>query len=107
MKTNTFLNLFQIDKLKSCHFHSAKPFLDDLGTLNDWSVFNYLYKEIYPSELQLADEHASTHETFLNLDITANHGVFVYKLFHKLLLLLVVLFYTKNLIEKLWNCLIE
>ena len=42
-------------------------------------VFNDVYKEIYPRELQLKVEHSGngTHATFLNLDITVKDGVFI------------------------------
>ena len=40
-------------------------------------VFNDVYKEIYPRELQLKVEHSGTHSTFLNLDITVKDGVFI------------------------------
>ena len=75
--------LISNDKVKGCHFHATKHFIDDLGTLNDGCVFNDLYKDTYPPELQLKIEHSGTHVTFLNLDVTAKDGVFIYKLFDK------------------------
>ena len=42
-----------------------------------------VYKDIYPPELQTKAEHFGTHAIFLNLDITAKDGVFIYKLFDK------------------------
>ena len=125
------------DKVKAPHLHATKPFIDDLDTFNDGSVFNDVYKDMYTPELQLKVEHSGTHSTFLNLDIMGKDGVFVYKLFNKrdtfpflwfscltlivtspnqcfiLLLLvnfleqLVLLFYSKTLMKKSWNCLIE
>ena len=71
------------DKVKARHFHATNRFIDDLGTLNDEGVFNYVYKDIYPTELQLKVEHSGTHATFLNLDITVKNGVFIYKLIDK------------------------
>ena len=73
--------LISSDKVKACHFHATKRFIYDLGTLNDGGVFNDVYKDIYPPELQLKVEHSGTYATFLNLDITLKDGVFVYKLF--------------------------
>ena len=70
------------DKEKAPHFHATKPFIDDLGTFNDGCVFNDVYKDMYPPELQLKVEHSGTHATFLNLDVMGKDGVFVYKLFN-------------------------
>ena len=75
--------LISNDKVKAHHFNATKRLIDDLGTLNDGSVFNDVYKDIYLLELQLKDEHSGTHVTFLNLDITVKDGVFIYKLFDK------------------------
>ena len=71
------------DKVKAPHLHATKPFIDDLDTFNDGSVFNDVYKDMYTPELQLKVEHSGTHSTFLNLDIMGKDGVFVYKLFNK------------------------
>ena len=75
------------DKVKARHFHATKRFLDDLGTLIHGGLFSdddgFTYKDIYPPELQLKVEHFCTHATFLNLDITVNDGLFIYKLFDK------------------------
>ena len=62
--------LISNEKVKAGHFHVTKRFIYDLGTLNDGSVFNDVYKDIYPPELHLKVEHSGTHATFLNLDIT-------------------------------------
>ena len=32
--------LISNDKVKACHFHATKHFIDDLGTLNDGGVLN-------------------------------------------------------------------
>ena len=58
------------DKVKACHFQATKHFIDYPGNLNHGSVFNNVYKDIYPPELQVKVEHSCTHVTFLNLDIT-------------------------------------
>ena len=66
------------DKNKARHFHATKHFVDDLGTLNDGSVFSDVYNGVYPPKLQLKVEQSGTHVTFLHLDITVKDGVFVY-----------------------------
>ena len=46
--------LISNDKVKKRHFDIlTQRFIDDLGTLNDESVFNDVCKDIYPPELQL------------------------------------------------------
>ena len=75
--------LISNDKVKARHFHATKRFIDDVGTLNDRSAFNDVYKDIYPPELQLKVEYFVIHATFLNLDITVIHKVSTYKLFDK------------------------
>ena len=69
--------LISNDKVKACHFHATKRFIDDLGTLNDAGAFNDVYKDICSPELQLKVEHSGTHATFLNLDITVKDGLFI------------------------------
>ena len=54
-----------------------------MGEGEGGGVFNDVYKDLYPPELQLKVEHSGTHATFLNLDITVKDGVFIYKLFDK------------------------
>ena len=76
-------DLIASDKVKARHFHSTKRFIDDLCALNDGGEFGRVYKDIYPSELELKVEHSGSHASFLNLDITINEGLFVYKLFDK------------------------
>ena len=71
------------DKVKACHFHATKRFIDNFGTLNDGGVCNDVYKDIYTPEPQLKIENSGTHAAFLNLDITVKDGVFIYKLFDK------------------------
>ena len=60
----------ELDKVKARHLDAAKRIIDDIGTLNDGRIFNDVYKDIYPRELQVKVEHSGTHATFLNLDIT-------------------------------------
>ena len=75
--------LISIGKIQARHFHASKHFIDDLDTLNDGGVFNDIYKDIYPTVLQLKVEHSGTHATLLNSDINAKDEVFNYKLFDK------------------------
>ena len=76
-------DLILTDKVKARHFHSTKRFIDDLCAINDGNLFGRVYQDIYPEELELKLEHSGTHASFLNLDITINEGIFVYKLFDK------------------------
>ena len=69
------------DEVKARHFHKTKRFVDDLVTLNDGGVFNDVYKDIYPLELQLTVKLCGTHSTFLSLNITVKDGIFIYELF--------------------------
>ena len=74
-KNEYMSDLMSNDKVKARHFHATKRSIDDLGTLNDGSVFNDVYKDIYPPKLQLKVEHFGIHVTFLNLDIMVKDGV--------------------------------
>ena len=75
--------LIPLDKVKARHFHSTYRFIDDLCTLNDGGEFGRVYKDIYPSELELKVEHSGSHAICLNLDLTIREGICVYKLFDK------------------------
>ena len=76
-------SLIPDDRISARHFHSTKRFIDDLCALNDGNLFERVYREIYPDELELKMEHSGNHGTFLNLDITIKEGIFVYKLYDK------------------------
>ncbi len=75
--------LIEEDKVKARHFHSTKRFIDDLCAINDGNLFQSVYGEIYPDELELKIEHSGSHASFLNLDISIKDGIFIYKLFDK------------------------
>ena len=75
--------LIEENKVKARHFHSTKRFIDDLCAINDGNLFQSVYGEIYPDELELKIEHSGSHASFLNLDISIKDGIFVYKLFDK------------------------
>ena len=76
-------NMISLNKVKARHFHSTKRFIDDLCALNDGGEFGRSSPDIYPEELDLKLEHNGDHGTFLNLDITIQDGIFVYKLYDK------------------------
>ena len=65
--------LIASDKGKACHFHSIRRFTVDLCALNDGGAF----KDIYPNEMKLEEEHSGSHDTFLCLDITITEDIFV------------------------------
>ena len=75
--------LIEEDKVKARHFHSTKRFIDDLCAINDGNLFQSVYENIYPDELELKVEHSGSHASFLNLDISIKDGIFIYKLFDK------------------------
>ncbi len=76
-------NIIPLHPVKARHFHSTKRFIDDLCAINDGGEFGRVYKDIYPEELELKIEHSGHHASFLNLDITIEDGLFVYKLYDK------------------------
>ena len=82
-EVNYMADLIASDKVKACHFHSIKRFIDDLCALNDGGEFGRVHKDIYPSELELKVEHSGSQASFLNLYITIKEGIFVYRLFDK------------------------
>ena len=82
-EVNYMSELIPLDKVKARHFHSTYRFIDDLCTLNDGGEFGRVYKDIYPSELELKVEHYGSHATCLNLDLNIREGICVYKLFDK------------------------
>ena len=71
------------DPMKARHFHSTKRFIDDLCAINDGGEFGRVFMNIYPEELELKVEHSGCHASFLNLDITIEDNIFVYKLYDK------------------------
>ena len=81
---NKFIShLITNDKARARKFLNAFRFIDDECNLNDSSEFSKSYLEIYPQHLQLKREHHGVHATFLELDITAEDNIFIYKLFDK------------------------
>ena len=76
-------SLISTDPVKARYFHSTKRFIDDLCAINDGYEFGKVYRDIYPVELELKVEHTGQHASFLNLDITMEENIFVYKLYDK------------------------
>ena len=70
--------LIEEDKVKARHFHSTKRFIDDLCAINDGNLFQSVYKEIYPDELELKVEHSGSHASFLNLDLFPSKTGFLF-----------------------------
>ena len=68
---------------RAFRYHGTNRFIDDLIAINDNNDFNNSFKDIYPPQLELKIEHSGIHATFLDLDITIEDGIFVYKLFDK------------------------
>ena len=64
-------------------FHGTSRFIDDLSPINNNGELSSLNKYIYPKQLELKLEHQGEHATFLDLDITIEKNIFVYKLFDK------------------------
>ena len=89
---NLFLYFFESKFMKDLissgskrayRYHGVGRFIDDLCAINDSNDFASSHKCIYPKELELKVEHQGTHATFLDLDITIDEGVFIYKFFDK------------------------
>ena len=64
-------------------FHGTSRFIDDLRTKSNDGEFSSSCKYIYPKQLELKREHEGQHATFLDLDITIEDNLFVFKLFDK------------------------
>jgi len=77
------IDLIRTDKYKASRYHGASRFIDDLCNINDGGEFGRSHNSIYPKELELKVEHNGTHATFLELDITIQDGLFIYKLYDK------------------------
>ena len=75
--------LMSSDKGRAIKFRYATRFIDDNCNLNDDGEFGRSISEIYPDNLEVKCEHEGTHATFLQLDITIQDGLAIYKLFDK------------------------
>ena len=75
--------LMKDDSFRARLYKYAARFIDDQCNLNDSGQFKNTCQTIYPPELQVKCEHEGQHATFLELDITVQDGLFIYKLFDK------------------------
>ena len=75
--------LIRTDRYRGFKFRNCFRFIDDACNINDSGEFQRSYAEIYPKELELKCEHEGKHATFLEIDITVQDDLFVYKLFDK------------------------
>ena len=80
---NFITDLMKTERNLARKFHGISRFIDDLCAINDGNQFAVIYHRIYPKELELKVEHQGNHATFLDLDITIQDGIFIYKLFDK------------------------
>ena len=71
------------DKKRAFKYHGLSRFIDDMCCINDSGEFEKSYRDIYPPSLELKIEHRGQHATFLDLDITIENNIFIYKLFDK------------------------
>ena len=76
-------SLMKTDPFRARLYKYAARFIDDQCNLNDSGQFKIACQSIYPPELQVKCEHEGQHATFLELDITIQDGMFIYKLFDK------------------------
>ena len=76
-------SLMKTDPISARKYKYSFRFIDDEGNLNDSSQFKNSHQIIYPPELQVKCEHDGQHATFLELDISIQDGLFIYKLFDK------------------------
>ena len=79
----TKINSSKEDKILAKRFHATSRFIDDLLALNDGGKFGKVHKKIYSKEMHLKKEHSGKRATYLELDISVLHKIFVYKLFDK------------------------
>ena len=56
--------MIQSDKVCARHFQAFMRFIDDLLGLNDGGEFVSSSGQIYPSDLELKEEHSGIHATF-------------------------------------------
>ena len=76
-------SLMKSDPISARKYKYSFRFIDDEGNLNDSGQFKNSCQTIYPPELQVKCEHEGQHATFLELDISVQDGLFIYKLFDK------------------------
>lgn len=76
-------NLTPLGSPKAYRYYGTSKFIEDLCAVNNNAEFLSCFRKIYPKKLELKVEHQRNHQTFLDLDITIQNGVFVYKRFDK------------------------
>ena len=77
------ISLIKTNNSIAYKFNGCRRFIDDQCCINDSGEFGKSYKYIYPEELELKCEHQGTHATFLDIDISIDDGLFVYKQYDK------------------------
>ena len=77
------ISLIKTNNTIAYKFNGCRRFIDDRCCINDSGEFGKSYKYIYPEELELKCEHQGTHATFLDIDISIDDGLFVYKQYDK------------------------
>ena len=82
-ESNFVQSLISAGSDRAFRYHGTSRFIDDLIAMNDNNDFHNSFRDIYPAQLDLKLEHSGIHATFLDLDITIENGIFVYKLFDK------------------------
>ena len=75
--------LMKQDPSAARKYISSFRFIDDQSNLNDSGQFKSASSSIYPPELEVKCEHEGNHATFLELDVSVQDGLFIYKLFDK------------------------
>ena len=76
-------SLMRTNPQKAMKFRNASRFIDDELNLNDGGEFGRSFHLIYPSDLELKEEHSGTRGTFLDLEVNIVDREFIYKLFDK------------------------
>ena len=89
---NLFLYYYEskwVRKVKKENLQLARKFgntfrlIDDLCAVNDDGVFEKMFREIYPCELELNKEHGGNEVSFLDLSISLKDRQFFISLFDK------------------------
>ena len=76
-------NLIKKDKQRAFKYHGLSLFIDDMCCINDSGEFETSFQDICPPSLELKIEHRGQHATFVDLDITIENNIFIYKLFNR------------------------
>ena len=71
----------QYDLLK--RFNCCSRYIDDLMSINNYGIMDIVLHEIYPRELSLTSENATSQINYLDLELTIKNGEIVYRLYDK------------------------